>query len=140
MSTRAYETDARRIAAELGLSVTATMHPEQKCPKWGRKPDGRCDHVHGFRYRVVLARKDQRRRLTFDFWNSRAAADEGEEPGYYDILACVSSDASMPTDPDELAAELGPMPPSQAVAAARFAERLQAFFTEDELRKLGEIQ
>jgi len=32
------------------------------------------------------------------------------------------------TDPDEIADELGPMKPSQAIRAARFAGRIRAFF------------
>lgn len=136
----AYEANARRVAKAIGLTVSATLATPEKCPQWSRDNGKRCDHIHGRHYRVTLARTDQRRRLTFDFWNSRADADKGIEPGYYDVLACVSSDMSMSTDPDEIAEELGPMRPSQAIAAAKFAERLQAFFTEGERERLAEIQ
>ena len=61
-------------------------------------------------------------------------------PSCYDILACLSSDASCPTDPDEVVAEFGPMKPSQAIAVAESARRLQAFFTSDELAILSEVQ
>jgi hypothetical protein len=129
-----YETKARSIAAAIGLRVTATMHPEGGCPGWRK----RCDHVHGDRYKVTL--RKGRRSLRFDFWNSMHDAQRGIEPGYYDVLSCVSSDAHMPTDPDEVVDELGEMPPSQAIATAKFAERLQAFFTEGELEQLAEIR
>jgi hypothetical protein len=134
-----YENKARRIARELGLRVAVVMHPQQECPKWSEKQGKLCDHIHGNRYRVSLMRQDQRKRLSFDFWNSKHDADKGRDPGYYDVLACVASDASMSTDPDELAADLGPMPPSRALTAAQFARRLQRFFTDTELRKLGEV-
>jgi hypothetical protein len=130
-----YENKARRIANDLGLRMTAEQVGTE-CPKWGQK-NGRCEHIHGLHYKVTLRRRG--RSLSFDFWNSQHDAQKGKEPGYYDILSCVSADASMPTDPDEIAEEFGPMPPSQAIAAATFSARLMAFFSGEELRQLSEI-
>lgn len=61
-------------------------------------------------------------------------------PSYYDILCCVSSDASGPTDPDEVVREYGNMLPSRAIAIAAHARKLQTFFTADELTLLTEVQ
>lgn len=128
-----YENKARRIAREIGLTMRAE-HMSDRCPPW----EGDSRHVHGDRYRITL-HKDGRS-LSFDFWNSQHDMERGIDPGYYDVLSSVGSDAQSPTDPDEVAREYGDMRPSQAIAVARFAERLQRFFTESELEKLAEIQ
>ena len=130
-----YENKARAAARQLGLTLSIG-NPENECPPW-RSKGQRCDHIHGYRYLVTLHKRGKR--LTFLFWNSRDDADKGIDPGYYDILACVSSDSSMPTDPDEVVVELGEMKPSQAIAAAKFAARLQRFFSPDELQVLSEV-
>ena len=129
-----YESKAKRIAKSIGLAVEVSRHPEGGCPPWG---GGACDHAHGDRYRIRLKRGG--RSIGFDFWNSRHDSERGERPGYYSILACVASDASGPTDPDEIAAEYGPMRPSQAIAVARHSARLRAFLTEREIERLGEV-
>lgn len=137
-----YEGEARAIADRMGLVVQAVRAPDQTCPQW-KAP---CDHVHGDRYRVRLHFTGRvtdhpgRGSLSFDFWNSQAASARGEAPGYYDVLSCVGSDASLPTDPDELMEELGPMKVRQALASCRFTKRLQAFFTEAEIEQIGEIR
>jgi len=133
-----YEANARKIAKGLGLTVTATLKGDM-CPSW-EKP---CKHIHGDRYRVTLRfpqRLYKRKRShSFDFWNSLNDSQEGKQPGYYDILVCVGSEATCPTDPDEVAREFGEMKPSQAIAIAKAAQRLQAFFTESEIDALTEI-
>jgi hypothetical protein len=87
----------------------------------------------------VTLRKDGRS-YGFDFWNSLNDSQNGKTPGYYDILACIASDATCPTDPDEVAREFGPMPPSQCVAVAKAAKALRAFFSKEEIEALTEIQ
>ena len=131
-----YENKARAVARRLSLTLSIG-DPENECPPW-RSEGQRCDHIHGYKYLVTLHKRHKR--LTFPFWNSRNDADKGIDPGYYDILACISSEASMPTDPDEVVAELGDMKPSQAIAAAKFAARLQAFFSLGELDTLSEVK
>lgn len=128
-----YEANAQRIAREIGLVVRAAFKGD-RCPPWEHEKG--C--IHGDRYRVTL--KLRGRSLSFDFWNSLAATQANKRPGYYDILSCVGAEASAPTDPDEVVSEYGRMEPWQAVAVAKFAQRLQNFFTEDELRQLSEIQ
>ena len=144
----AYAEQAQNFLSRFGLEVRAAYKGE-KPPKWAGEGG------HGDHYRVTVRRiseTDARtaglhsfsggpaRSISFDFWGSVAMKQEGERPSAYTILACISSDAYMPTDPDEVVAELGEMPPSQAIAAARFAVKLQAFFTAEELEALGEIR
>jgi len=128
-----YEAQAERFLKRFNLSIK-TAFKGDKCPPWD---DER--HIHGDRYRVTVKRAN-RKSISFDFWNSWQAAHEGKAPTSYGILACISSDASSPTDPDEVAGEFGEMKPSQAIRIAKFAQNLQAFFSEEELEELGEIR
>lgn len=132
--TSEYETQAQRVAREMGLTVKAAYKGD-KCPQW-------CDgkHQHGDRYRVTLFNGASHRSLSFDFWNSLMDVQRGDRPSYYDILSCVSSEATSPTDPDEVVAEFGEMKPSQAIRIAKWAAKLQAFFTEAEIDALSEIR
>lgn len=132
-----YETNAVLVANRIGLMVTATEHSQQTCPPWQRKGQA-CDHIHGRRYRVTLGRHTGPT-LSFDFWGSYNDAEAGRAPTPYDILACVSSDASGPTDPDVVVEEYGDMAPSKARQIANFARRLQRFFTAEELTALRDI-
>lgn len=145
-----YEAQAQKFLDKYGLTVHAAFKGD-KCPAWD---EGRC--IHGDRYRVTIRRRytaetcpgrpcgdccDHRgRSITFDFWNSHRDMQEGKRPTAYDVLACISSDATLPTDPDELMEELGLMKVSQALASVRFTKRLQAFFSDEEIEALGEIR
>lgn len=160
-TTTDYESRARQIADALGLTVVAAFKGD-RCPPWlDKRPPvtlhsdrcNACGSVHGDRYRVTLkftgraeawpawrVGRSTYQSLSFDFWASYQDKLDGHRPGYYDILCCVASEASMPTDPDEIAEEFGPMKPSQAIAIAKHAARLQAFFTEGERARLAEIE
>ena len=140
MERNEYEEQAEQFLTQYGL-VIRTAFKGDKCPAW---EEGTL-HIHGDRYRVTIQRELVTgsipfNSISFDFWNSKNDKDKGIRPTGYDILSTVSSDAFSPTDPDEIVAEYGDMKPSQATAAARFAKRLQAFFTEEELEALSEIQ
>jgi hypothetical protein len=132
-----YERQAKNFLVKHGLVFAADKRNE-KAPEWGNATD------HGDHYVVVLIRmrptSGRPVSTSFDFWNSIHARETGEALTAYDVLSCISSDASCPTDPDEVAVEFGDMKPSQAIAIADFAKRLRAFFTEDELVDLAEIQ
>ena len=129
-----YEKQTSEFLEAHGLTIRAAFKGD-KCPAW----ENEGSHIHGDCYRITIRRKGGRS-VSFDFWNSQADSQNDKRPTPYDILSCVSADAFSPTDPDEVAAEYGDMKPSQAIAVARFAKRLQAFFWEDELEALGEIQ
>lgn len=135
-----YETNARAVADRMGLRVKIAPG-RGDCPSW-------CENcgAHGNHYRVRLwftgkaTEHTARGSLTFDYWGSRHDAERHLEPSVYDVLACVGSDAQGPTDPDEVAEEYGPMKPSQALKCARWARRLQKFFSEAERAMLAEVQ
>jgi hypothetical protein len=144
----AYAEQAREFLQRFGLTIRAAFKGD-KCPPW---EDGSC--IHGDRYRVTVRRlrtkthdlanypfKDTTpQNISFDFWNSQAEMQAGGRPSAYTVLSMLSSEAFAPTDPDEVVREFGEMKPSQAVAVARFATKLQNFFTTEELEALGEIR
>lgn len=132
-----YETKAKGFLRKFGLDLKVVFQGD-KCPPW-KVP---CDHMHGDRYRIIISAKDGRapKSISFDFWGSVNDMQAGKAPTAYSVLACISSEANSPTDPDEVYREFGDMPPSQAVRVADFAKRLQAFFTAKELEALSEIQ
>jgi len=136
MSAHTHEEQANEVAKRLGLTVKAA-YKGYRCPKW-------CDgnHVHGDLYRVTIQAQRMGgfdNAVSFDYWNSLHDKADNKRPTTYDILACVSSDMSCPTDPDEVAAEFGEMKPSQAIAIAAHAAKLQAFFTKAEQAAISEI-
>ena len=131
-----YDKQAGEFLGRFGLKL-GIREGTSKCPPWDDHKQG-CRH--GDQYRITLHRTGGKM-LAFDWWGSIAMMQEGREPTPYDILACISSDANSPTDPDEVSEEFGgDVKPSQAIAIARFAARLQRFFTEEELEALSEIQ
>lgn len=120
------------------LKVPYTM------PAWAaRDADVGDERGQRHKYKITLRKGEPGvdcQELSFPFWDSIANFGVGKQPTAYDVLACISLDALSPTDPDEVVDEFGEMKPSQAIAVAEFAKKLQAFFTRDELKALGEIQ
>jgi hypothetical protein len=115
-----------------------TTYKADKCPLWC---DGNCQH--GDRYRITISRKAESR-LSFDFWNSQNDSAEGKEPTAYDVLACISSEVHCPNTFSEFCSEFGYDEDSRKAPAMfrrcdSFATRLRAFFTEEELKALSEI-
>ena len=137
-----YDVQARKFLATHKLTLRMEQNCKKKgdiCPPW---EEGQC--VHGDRYRVTIRRTTKTenlpRSLSFNFWNSLHDIKAELPLRPYTVLACMASDATMPTDPDELIAELGPMKVAQALACVKAAKRLQAFFSEAEIDALREIQ
>jgi hypothetical protein len=133
-----YEEQANAFLKKFGFKMKVVM-TGNKCPPWEKAGDG-C--VHGDRYVITISASDGRtpKSISFDFWNSLNDMQTRKAPTEYTVLACISSEANSPTDPDEVAKEFGDMLPSQAIAVAKFAKKLQNFFTEKEIEALSEIQ
>lgn len=148
-----YETAATDFLSRNGLKFRATLSNSKTAP-WNE--DGE-DRNH---YRVTIAKKpdytlrEQRgagyklpeRRLVFDFWGSIADARNGVVTVTpYDVLACISGDAYTPETFEDFCSEYGYEADSIKALQTfrrvdRFAKRLRAFFTADELTELSEIQ
>lgn len=141
-----YDEQADRFLERFALRMTCT-HTAAKLPPWRDDDRTRHDLSEDQHWKVTISRKgDARRRLTFDFYNSIHDTQAGIDLRPYSVLACISSDSSYAHySPEELAADLGGNPDSrrdyaQAKAAIRFATRLVAFFTPEEIEALQEIQ
>ena len=152
-----YDRQATEFLREYGFDITIEGG-QGECPPWadgkgGKCPRGECGSTHGGDYIVTISRPgeckighppfercDHQKELSFPFWGSLADYREAKDPSWYDVLSCLSSDASYSTSPDEVAEEFGPMKPSQALRIADFAWRLQHFFSKAELEALSEIQ
>ena len=133
-----YERKAEEFLQRHGLKVRATFKGD-KCPPWC---GNQC--CHGDRYRVTISRKGGGR-ISFDFWNSLHDMQEGNHPHPYDVLSCISLDAYCPDTFEDFCEEYGYDQDSRKAFSTwkqcdTFAERLRAFFTENELKELAEIQ
>ena len=133
MEHKEYEAQAERFLDEFNLTLRVAFKGD-KCPPWD---DHR--HIHGDRYRITIKRKAGKS-ISLDFWNSLSDVRQGNRPTAYDVLSCISAESQSPTNPDEVAKEFGGMKPSEAIAVAKFATRLQRFFSNHELEQLAEIQ
>lgn len=120
----------------------AVKYLDSACPPF-------CDdskHIHGDRYRVTLTREaDQRRSISFEFWNSYNDSRAGREPRAYDVLASISSDYYCPDTFEDFCSEFGYDADSRKAEATfkrcrAFAVKLQRFFTGPEAASLSEIQ
>ena len=129
-----YNKQAQAFLDTFGVKLKVDMRND-KCPPWNHT--GGCQH--GDHYRVTL-RKADKRSLSFDFWGSIVDMQNHKDPTAYAVLTCLGIDVQAPTDPDEVAEEFGDMKPSEAIAIAKFARRLQRFFSEEEVQELSEIQ
>jgi hypothetical protein len=129
--TTDYEKQAQDFLDKYGFTFRATQS-NTKETTW--------EGPHGDHYIVTIRRKADKRSLRFDFWNSQNARTTGAPLTAYDVLASISSDATLPTDPDELITEIGPMKIKHALASVRWTKRLQNFFSGEELDALSEIQ
>ena len=139
MNSSDYENQAKEFLYRFGLSFMADISDNQSCPPWGaEKP---CNHLtHGRKYNIGFMRRFDQPSLEFNFWGSKHDQEDGKHPTAYDVLSCISSDASQPEDPDEVYAEYGNMKPSQCIAIAEFSKKLKQFFSKEELEALAEIQ
>jgi len=124
-----YERAATEFIVKHNLKIAIKPLHSGREPSW--KP-------HGLGYRVTII-KPNKTRLVFPFWDTVANMHEGRRPTKHSVLACVSSDGGYGTTPEEVIEELGDMPLKQARATARFAEKIQNFFTETELEDLRQI-
>ena len=97
------------------------------------QPSGLC-------YQVTMKKfTPTNKQITFKFWDSIHNMNQDIEPTAYDVLACISSEIYY-TDPKEIISEGLTESMKQARMIAKFAARLQKFFTPSEQAELSEIQ
>jgi hypothetical protein len=159
-----YRAQAAAFLKRFDLEVLIAYKGDLKCPPWSPETPGlqgckRCGAVHGDMYRVTIRRAGtavsplvkteattpkRKHAVTFDFWGSLQDKQQNRRIIDFDVLATVASEASCPTEVTEVLDEFGMNRDSirdyrKAVGIARFAARLQAFFTPEEITVLGEI-
>ncbi len=134
-----YDKQAEAFLNHWNLSVIIT-HLDNNPPSWDE------DQGHNrLRYRITIKRKDRHKSLTFIFWDSIANAEKGERPTAYDVLACASADSNDPGTFEDFCGEFGYDTDSRKAEGIykrvkKFADRLNAFFSEAELEELQEIR
>lgn len=132
-----YDDQATQFLDRFGVRISI-KEGEGRCPPW---QEGACSHGDQYRIRVS---KDGRS-LVFPYWGSYNDMQAGVSPSNYDILSTLGSDSSSPDSVDEYIAEYGMEIKSekdyrQIKSGISFGERIRAFFTEEELDALREIQ
>lgn len=158
-----YQAKAQAFLDRFQIKFRATLS-DTKVPPWAS--DTLWDDKPRHHYRITLSRNgfsesawketpiDElkariKSRLTFDFWGSIADAEKGiKTVTTYDVLACISSDASMDTEftgfgewCDNYGFDRDSIKGLQTYRrCSAFAKRLQAFFTQEEIEALQEIQ
>lgn len=102
-------------------------HLRLEIPSWDTDRDDLSTDQHWQIEVFPLDSRDamQRPGIKFDYWNSIHGAANDIDPTPADIVEILANDATMPTDPDEVYADVGEMKPSQAYAVAEFASALQ---------------
>ena len=139
MNTRtSYDIKAEKFLKRCGLTFRAS-EGAWIAPPWAE------DNPHGLRHQITLKGENPRRRLSFQFWNSKADMDAGKAPTPYDVLSCISVDSGCPESFEDFCAEYGYERDSRMAFSTykrcrKFADRLAAFFTAEELEDLQEIQ
>jgi len=147
------ERRARKFCHQYRIGVSAAFRGD-RCPELGSEsinlPSScpRCGAIHGDRYRVTLHRiggDRTPRSIRFDVWGSRCDGQMGKRPTTYGILTSVSSDAHCPDTLEEFCEDHGYNADDCKAGAIyrrlnNFAAKLRAFFTEEELEALTEIQ
>lgn len=133
-----YDKQAQAFLNKFGLKVSVT-YLDNNPPAW----DEEQSHDR-LRYRVTIQRKDTHKSLSFIFWDSIANAERGERPKPYDVLASTSAESHIYDDFEDFCSEFGYSTDSRKAERTwknidKFAKRINAFFSEEELETLREI-
>ena len=133
-----YQKQANDFLKKHGLTLKAIPTDSGKCPPF-------CDgkHIHGDEHKITIRRG--RQSISFKFWNSLNDSQNGKAPTAYDVLACISSDSSCPETFEDFCGDYGYDEDSRKAEKtfkilSAFARKLCAFFSEEELTDLSEIQ
>lgn len=131
-----YEDKATDWLRDHGLKMRLTLSNTKPAP-W---------ETAGDHYRITLSREATKgARLVFDFWGSQNDMIERRKLRPYSVLACLSSDVHTPETFEDFCAEFGETEDNRRALqtfrrADRFARRLRAFLTEEEIKTLSEIR
>lgn len=146
-SVNPYHAKANAFLEKHGIKFRATLSNTKAAPWEGEHETPGFYRNH---YRVTLSKHYKTKgiypaRLVFDFWGSQNDARANRHPVAYDVLACISGEAHCAATFKEFCSEFGYDEDSRSAYStfkrcSTFARRLRAFFTEEELKGLAEIQ
>ena len=133
-----YDKQASDFLAKYGMVCMTCRDENQSAPDWAEKNEN-----YGVKCCVTLEAKD--RKVVFPFWGCVADKQTGKLPSLYSILACISGDCNCPETFDDFCSEYGYDTDSRRAYATwerclAFSKELRAFFTEEEIEALQEIQ
>lgn len=148
-----YEQQAEQFLTQFQIEFAIAIAAVNTCPPWADGPRNgacpQCGSTHGNRHRVVFRHKGVGDRCSFEFWGSLNDAQERKLPSAYDVLSCCSSDLNSPDSFEEFCSEFGytfETKKEERQTRQLFdrchkqAERLQAFFSEEERAALEAIR
>ncbi len=129
-----YEKQANDFLNKHGITFQAIFKGD-KCPPWDDDK-----HIHGDRYLCKFKRDGKR--FSLSFWNSKHDQLNGNKPTAYDVLACLEK--YEPEDFKNWAEGYGYDTDSRKVyktynAVCKEWDKVNAFFTDEELEELQEI-
>jgi len=134
-----YDKQAEVFLRHSNLAVKIT-YLDNNPPQW----DENQSHDR-LRYRVTIQRKNSGQSFSFIFWDSIANAEKGERPTPYDVLTCASSESYVYDSFEDFCGAFGYDTDSRKAEGTwkkvkKFADRINAFFSETELEELREIR
>jgi hypothetical protein len=126
-----YDTQANKFLQNFNLQITMEEGENKK----------ECDWNCGNSYLVTI--KKGKKKMSFDFHDSRHNQDTGMIPSNYSILACIASESYCPDTLEEFLMEYGYEEKEGRKVFKNlksFSEKINKFFTEEEMESLREIQ
>lgn len=147
METTDFKKQATDFLEKFNIKFAAKL-TDAKPPPWAEDVNG----IYGHHYKITLSKGERGQgvkfgqRVTFDFWSSLRDSQHGiRTVDAYTVLAAVSGDVNCPEDFHEFCGEYGYDEDSRKAertfkGAAAFGRRLRAFFTQEEITELQEIQ
>ena len=145
-----YEKQAQDFLDRFELTLKAVFK-DDRCPPW----ECEREHLHGDRYRVTIKRigpdrvftcgEPGSRSVSFDFWNSLNDMQAGKRPTAYGVLACISGNTHCADTFKDFCFDFGYEQDFRKAEQTyklcrKIADKLGAFFAEEEMEALREIQ
>lgn len=132
-----YDIQAETFLKKNNITFKAVLIGK-KCPLWC---DGK-EHIHGKEHRATFRKKGSKS-LSLPFWNSMIDAENGKTPTAYDVFSAITK--NDPGRYEDFCSEYGLDTDSRTAektykAVAKEWKKVQAFFTEEEIEQLQEIQ
>ena len=150
-SMSVYDKQAQDFLDKFGLAISRRAHSCMVCPPWtacDKEKTGlcpKCGTTHGNPYLIKITRNLKPSEvLDFYFWGSYNDAKKGKSPSKYSILSSIGGDSVIPETFHDFCWEFGYNEDSRRdysnwERCSKFAKKLRAFFTADELEALREI-